>query len=66
MQRRTNSPPSGAGCLGPTMVTLDHPLFLGQVSGELGGVLEDEHKSYKVDVCEQLRNGWAALHRPGL
>src|SRR3979411_2626333 len=48
-----------------TRVTLDHPLFLGQLSGELGGVLEDEHKSYKVDVCEQLRDGWAALHRPG-
>jgi hypothetical protein len=49
-----------------TRVTLGHPLFLGQVSGELGGLLEDEHKSYKVDVCEQLRDGWAALHRPGL
>src|SRR5882762_8748530 len=49
-----------------TRVTLDHPLFLGQLSGELGGVLEDEHKSYKVDVCEQLRDGWAAPHRPGL
>jgi hypothetical protein len=46
--------------------TLDHPLFLGQVSGELRGVLGDEHKSYVVDVCEQLRDGWAALHRPGL
>src|SRR5207244_5198562 len=37
-----------------TRVTLDHPLFLGQLSGELGCVLEDEHKSYTVDVCEQL------------
>ncbi|HMF79474.1 MAG TPA: hypothetical protein VK604_27685 [Bryobacteraceae bacterium] len=44
----------------------DHPLFLGQVSGELGGILQDEYKSYKVDVCEQLRYGWAALHRPDL
>ncbi len=49
-----------------TRITLDRPLFLGQFSGELRGVLEDEHKSYKVDVCEQLRDGWAALHRPGL
>src|SRR5262245_37764823 len=49
-----------------TRVTLDHPLFLWQVSGELWGVLEDEHKSYKVDVCEHLRDGRAALHRPGL
>ena len=49
-----------------TRVTLDHPLFLGQVSGELGGILEDEHKSYEVDVCEQLRDAWAAFDRPGL
>src|SRR5207237_10160011 len=49
-----------------TRVTLDYPLFLGQVSGELGGILEDEHKSYEVDVCEQLRDAWAAFDRPGL
>src|SRR6266446_5857198 len=47
-------------------VAFGRPLFLGEASGELGGVLEDEHKSYKVDVCEHLRDGWAALHRPGL
>jgi hypothetical protein len=47
-------------------VVLGDPLFLGRVSGELEGVLEDEHQSYIVDVCEQLRDGWAALHRPGL
>src|SRR5229473_3655789 len=39
-------------------VAFGRPLFLGQVSGELRGVLEDEHKSYIVDVCEQLRDGW--------
>jgi hypothetical protein len=33
-----------------TRVTLGQPLFLGQVSGELGGVLEDEHKSY-IGMC---------------
>src|SRR6516164_11514889 len=49
-----------------TRVTLDRPLFLGQVSRELGGVLGDENKSYIVDVREQLRDRWAALHRPGL
>src|SRR5260370_13412333 len=49
-----------------TWVSLEHPLFLRQVSRELGGVLEDEHKSYIVDVGEQLPDGWAALHRPGL
>jgi hypothetical protein len=49
-----------------TSVPLDHPLFLGQVSGELRGVFRDQHKSYKVDMCEQLRDRWATLHRPGL
>src|SRR5580692_1593956 len=46
-------------------VTLEHPLFLGKFSGELGGVLGDQYKSHKMDVCEQLRDGWAALHRLG-
>jgi hypothetical protein len=33
-----------------TRVTVDNPLLLGLVTGELWGLLEDEHKSYKVDV----------------
>jgi hypothetical protein len=37
----------------------------GQFSGELGGVLEDEDKSDKVEVGEQLSDGWAARHRSG-
>src|SRR3989442_1314877 len=41
-------------------VTLDRPLFLGQLSGELGGVLEDEHESHIVEVREQRRDGRAA------
>ena len=45
-------------------VTLGGPLFLRRLSGELGGVLEDEHEPYIVDVREQLPDGWAALHRP--
>src|ERR1700675_527233 len=48
------------------MAALGPPLFFGQLSGELGCVFGDEHKPYIVDVCEQLRNGWTALHRPGL
>src|ERR1700693_2408639 len=47
-------------------VTLRYPLFLGQVSGEFGRVLRDEHKSNIVDVCEHLRDRWAALHRPDI
>ena len=47
-----------------TRVTFDRPFFLGQISGELGGVFEDEHESYKVDVREQLTDRWAALHHP--
>jgi hypothetical protein len=47
-------------------VALVHPLLLGQVSGELGGILAEEHKSYIVDVREQLRDGRAASHHPGL
>src|SRR5207248_9247616 len=35
-------------------------------SGELRSILEDEYQSYIVDVCEQLRDGWTALHRLGL
>jgi hypothetical protein len=27
-------------------VALVHPLLLGQVTGELGGILGDEHQSY--------------------
>jgi hypothetical protein len=42
--------------------TLPQPFFLGQVSGELGGVLGDEHQPHIVDVREHLRDGWAALH----
>ena len=29
-----------------------HPLWLGNVPGELGSGLEDEHKLHMVDVCE--------------
>jgi hypothetical protein len=46
-------------------VKLDLPFFLGHDSGEFGRVLEDEHLSAIVDVCEQLRNGWATLYRLG-
>src|SRR5208283_206583 len=49
-----------------TNMTLDRPLFLGQVSGKLGGVLGDQHESHIVDVYEQLRDGWAAQHRPSV
>src|SRR6202022_3298176 len=45
-------------------VAFGRPLFLGQASGELGGVLKDEHKSYKVDVCEHPREGGLAPHPP--
>jgi hypothetical protein len=47
-------------------IALDRPLFFGQVSSELRGVFGDEHQSYIVDVCEKLRDGWAALHRLGV
>src|SRR5438270_167498 len=47
-------------------VRLRNPLLLRYGSGELGGVLEDEHKPYIVDMCEQLCNRWAALHCPDL
>src|SRR5271165_3310428 len=48
-----------------TTVWLDQPLFLGQVSRTLGGVLEDEDESYVVDVGEPLRSGraWSRLTR---
>src|SRR6202165_5342004 len=39
-------------------IAFGRPLFLGQASGELRGVLEDEHKSYIVNVCDHLRAGW--------
>jgi|CZKD01.1.fsa_nt_gi hypothetical protein len=47
-------------------VTLGDPLLVGQLSGELGCILENEHKSDVVDVCEQLCHGRTALHRPDL
>src|SRR5579859_4030861 len=49
-----------------TRVKLGDPFLLGYLSGKLRSVFEDEHKPYIVDVCEQLRDGWAALHRPDL
>lgn len=33
-----------------TWITLAYPLFFGKISRELGSVLENAHKSYKVDV----------------
>lgn len=34
------------------------------LSGKLGRVLQHEHKSHIVHVCEHLRDRWTALHRP--
>ena len=48
-----------------TRVKLDLPFFLGHLSCELGRVLEDDHMSPIVDVCEELPNGGASLHSPG-
>jgi hypothetical protein len=45
-------------------VALCNPLCLGNVPGELGGALEDEHKPYIVDVCEQCAS--AAFRCVGL
>jgi hypothetical protein len=43
-----------------TGAALVPPLLFRHVSGELGGILEDEHKPYLVDVGEHLRHRWAA------
>src|ERR1700685_177276 len=47
-------------------LTLGHPFFLGQLSGEFGSVLKDENESHIVDVCEHLRDRWASHHCPCL
>jgi hypothetical protein len=47
-------------------VALVHPLLLGQVSGELGSILGEEHQSHIVYVRKKLRDGRATPHHPGL
>src|SRR5579864_6778541 len=47
-------------------VGFEHPLVFRQGSGELGGVLGNEHQSHIVNVGEQLGGGWAILYGPDL